>query len=105
MLLVLIASAALGLVTWLVLGSAFAGHRVTKAQIEHTVAQRTPGHVQVTLCNEEVVPSQTPQSKTAHTWTCDTYVGPTAADAQNGPSYRVIVDHDRIQSIRRVPTH
>jgi hypothetical protein len=105
MLLVVVAGAALGAVAWLVLGPAFANDHVTKAQIERTVAKRTAGHVQVTLCNEEVVPTAAPKSKTAHTWTCDTYVGPTAADAQNGPSYEVIVDHDRIQSIRRVPVH
>jgi hypothetical protein len=105
MLLVLIAGAAIGLATWLVLGRPFAKHPVTKTQIEHVVAQRTRGNVQVTLCNQEVVPSQNPRPNAPDTWTCDTYIGPTAADAQNGPSYKVTVSDDRIQSIRRVPTH
>jgi hypothetical protein len=105
MLLVLIAGAAIGFVTWLALGRPFAEHPVTKAQIEHAVAQRPRGQVQLVLCNEEVVPSQTPRPDPAQTWTCDTYLGPSAADAQNGPSYEVTVSHDRIDSIRRVPTH
>jgi hypothetical protein len=105
MLLVLIAGAAIGVATWLVVGTPFAKDPVTKAQIEHTVAKRTRGHVQVVLCNEQFVPSQAPPPKNAHTWTCDTYVGPTAAGAQNGPSYQVISTRDEIKSIRRVPTH
>jgi hypothetical protein len=105
MLLVLIAGAAIGFVVWLVLGTASAKRPVTKAQIEHTVAQRTSGHVQLVLCNEEVVPTQTPRPNPPHTWTCDTYLGPSAADAQNGPSYKVTVSDDSIESIRRVPTH
>jgi hypothetical protein len=106
MLLVLVAGAVIGVVTVLVVGS-FTKDPVTKAQIERTVAKRPHGHVQVVLCNEEVVPSRTPQSNPPHTWTCDTYLGPTKADAQNGPSYEVVVNHDgdHIESIRRVPTH
>ena len=87
------------------IGSPFAKQPVTKKQMERTVAKRTPGKVQVSLCNEQVVPSQTPQPKSVQTWTCDTYVGPTAAEAQNGPSYAVVVKDGDIQSIRRVPTH
>jgi hypothetical protein len=105
MLLVLIAGAALGVAAWLVLGTPFAKDPVTKAQIEHAVAQRPHGHVQVVFCNEEVVPSQTPRPASQHTWTCDTYLGPSAAHTQNGPSYEVTVDDDRIESIRRVPAH
>jgi Na+/glutamate symporter len=105
MLVVLIAAAAVGVVTWLVVGTPFAKGPVTKAQIERAVAKRTRGHAQLTLCNEEVVPSETPRPKGEQTWTCDTYIGPTRADAQNGPSYQVIVDDNRIQSVRRVPTH
>jgi Na+/glutamate symporter len=105
MLLVLIAGAAVGLATWLVVGTPFAKRPVTKAQIEHAVAKRTAGNVQLTLCNQEAVPSQSPKPDAPDTWTCDTYIGPTAADAQNGPSYKVTVGDDRIRSIRRVPTH
>jgi hypothetical protein len=105
MLLVLIAGAAVGLATWLVVGTPFAKRPVTKAQIEHAVAKRTAGNVQLTLCNQEAVPSQSPKPGAPDTWTCDTYIGPTAADAQNGPSYKVTVGDDRIRSIRRVPTH
>jgi hypothetical protein len=105
MLLVLIAGAALGVAAWLVLGNPFAKDPVTKAQIEHAVAQRPGGHVQLVLCNEEVVPSQTPRPASEHTWTCDTYLGPSAAAAQNGPSYQVVVDDDGIESIRRVAAH
>src|SRR3954470_11908769 len=90
MLLVLIAGAATGVAPRLFVGTPFAKEPVTKAQIERTVAKRTRGHVQVVLCNEQFVPSQAPPPKNAHTWTCDTYVGPTAAAAQNGPSYQVI---------------
>jgi hypothetical protein len=107
MVLALIAGAAIGFVAWLVVGTPFANHAVTKAQIEHAVAQRPRGHVQLVLCNEEVVPSQTPRSDAPHTWTCDTYLGRSRAEAQNGPSYEVTVGEggDRIESIRRVPTH
>jgi len=105
MLLVLVVAAAIGIVASLRIGSPFAKQPVTKKQIERTVAKRTPGKVQVSLCNEQVVPSQTPQPKSVQTWTCDTYVGPTAAEAQNGPSYAVVVKDGDIQSIRRVPTH
>lgn len=105
MLLVLIAGAVIGLVTWLAVGTPFARRPVTRARIEHAVAQKPSGNVQLVLCNEEVVPSDSPQPKGAHTWTCDTYIGPNKADAQNGPSYQVVVSDDRIQSIRRVRTH
>jgi hypothetical protein len=107
MLLVLVAGAAIGVVAWLVVGTPFARQPVTKAQIEHAVAQRPHGHVQVVLCNEEVVPSRESRSDAPHTWTCDTYLGPSPAEAQNGPSYEVTVSRsgDRIEAIRRVPTH
>jgi hypothetical protein len=105
MLIGLIAAAAIGAGVLLVVAKPFAKHPVTKAQIEHTVAQRTRGKVQVVLCNQVVVPTRTPQSNPPQTWTCDTYVGPTPAAAQNGPSYAVTVGDKRIQSIRRVPTH
>jgi hypothetical protein len=105
MLLVLMAGAVIGVVAWLVVGTPFAKDPVTKAQIERAVTQRTKGNVQLTLCNQEVVPARTPQKNQPDTWTCDTYVGPTAADAQNGPSYEVTVSDDRIRSIRRVPVH
>jgi hypothetical protein len=42
MLLVLIAGAALGVAAWLVFGTPFAKDPVTKAQIEHAVAQTAP---------------------------------------------------------------
>ena len=108
MLLVLIAAAVIGAVAVLVAGSPFGKDAVTKAQIEQTVAKRPQrGKVQVVLCNEEVIPSQNPKPNPPHTWTCDTYLGPNKADAQNGPSYEVVVSHDRdkIESIRQVPTH
>ena len=104
-LLVLIAGAAIGLASWLVVGTPFANAPVTKAQIEHTVAQRPRGHVASVFCNEEVLPSQKPPPKGTHTWTCDTYIGRSVADQQTGPSYQVIVNDDAIESIRRVPTH
>jgi hypothetical protein len=89
-----------------VVGNPFAKDRVTKADIEKTVAKRTRGNVQLTLCNQEFVPSQNPEQKPPETWTCDTYIGPSKAEAQdNGPSYEVIVKDGRIASIRRVPTH
>jgi hypothetical protein len=105
MVLVLLVGAAIGVATWLVVGSPFAKKSVSKADIEHTIAQRTRGRVQLVLCNEEVVPAQKSPPRGAQTWTCDTYVGPSKADAQNGPSYRVIVSGGQIDSIRRVPTH
>jgi hypothetical protein len=103
--LVLIVGAAIGLATWLVVGTPFANGPVTKAQIEHTVAQRPRGHVASVFCNEEILPSKKPPPKGTHTWTCDTYLGRSVADQQTGPSYRVIVNNDSIESIRRVPTH
>jgi hypothetical protein len=107
MLLVLLAGAAIGLVAWLVIGGPSGDEPVTRAQIEQTVAKRPRGQVQVVLCNEEVIPSRRPAKDPPHTWTCDTYIGPSKADAQNGPSYQVLVSNDRkhIQSVRRVPTH
>jgi hypothetical protein len=105
MLLVLIAGAAIAFVAFLVFGSPFAKHPVTKAQIEHAVAQRPRGRVQLVLCNEEFVPTQNPRPNPPHTWTCDTYLGRSTADAQNGPSYKVTVSDERIRSIRQVPTH
>jgi hypothetical protein len=105
MVLVLIAGAALGLVTWLAVGTPFSRRPVTRAQIERAVARRPRGRVQLVLCNEHVVPSRTPERDPPRMWTCDTYLGPSAADAQNGPSYEVTVSDDRIRSIRQVPTH
>jgi len=105
MVLVMIAGAAIGVVAWFVIGQPLTRRPVTKAQIEHEVALKPHGHVQVVLCNEEVLPGRKAESDPAHTWTCDTYLGPTAADAQNGPSYEVTVRDDRIKSIRQVPTH
>jgi hypothetical protein len=102
---VLIAGAAIGFVTWLVIGTPFAKRPVTQAQIEHAVAQRPRGHVQLVLCNEEVIPSRTPRPNPPHTWTCDTYIGRSTSEAQNGPSYMVTVSDNRIESIRQVPTH
>ena len=61
--------------------------------------------MQQVLCNEEVIPSRTPSPDPPKTWTCDTYLGRSAVDQQNGPSYLVTVRDDRIDSIRRVPTH
>jgi hypothetical protein len=100
--LVLAGAAALGVVSFLVFGSPFAGKPVTKEEIEHVVAERPRGHVAFTLCNEVFLPSQTPRPKSQHTWTCDTYLGRSRRHTQNGPSYAVIVDHGRIESIRRV---
>ena len=108
MLLVLIAGAVIGVIVVALVGSPFAKDPVTKAQIEQTVGKRPKhGKVQVVLCNEEVIPSEHPQPNPPHTWTCDTYIGPNRAEAQNGPSYEVVVSHDRnhIQSIRQVPVH
>jgi hypothetical protein len=103
--LVLIAGAAIGFAAWLVVGQPFANGPVTKAQIERAVVKRPRGHVASVFCNEEVLPSQKPPPKGAHTWTCDTYLGRSVADQQTGPSYQVIVNDDDIESIRRVPTH
>src|SRR3954447_16855783 len=105
MLLLLIAGAALGFAVWAVVGRPFGRDPVTKAEIEREVAKRPRGHVESVFCNEQFVPSQTSSGKPRQTWTCDTYIGPTLAKAQGGPSYRVIVSDDRIRSIRRVPTH
>jgi len=105
MLLVLLAGAAIGFAVWLVLGSPFDRRPVTKAEIEHEVAQRPRGRVQVVLCNEVFVPTRKPRPKSQHTWTCDTYLGRSKAHTQNGPSYAVLVSDDRIETIRRVPTH
>jgi Na+/glutamate symporter len=102
MLVVLVAAAVIGVVTSLVVGSPFAKHSVTKADIERAVAKRPRGRVNLVLCNAEVVPSQTPQPKSQETWTCDTYLGRSLADQRNGPSYEVIVDKGSIRSIRRV---
>jgi hypothetical protein len=103
--LVLVAAAAAGFAVWLVFGSSFADEPVTKAQIEREVAKRPRGNVQVVLCNEVFVPAEDAESDPPQTWTCDTYLGPNKADAQNGPSYEVKVSGDRIRSIRRVATH
>jgi hypothetical protein len=104
-LLFLVAVAAVGIIAALALGSVFADKPVTKKQIEARVTKRTRGNVQLTLCNEEVLPSQTPQPKNVETWTCDTYIGPNKAEAQNGPSYQVTVKDGDIESIKRVPVH
>jgi hypothetical protein len=103
LLLVLIVGAAFGLVAWLVVGKPLAKGPVTKAQIQHAVAQRPRGHVVSVFCNEEVLPGEKPPPKGTQTWTCDTYLGRSVADQQNGPSYRVTVSQDSIESIRRVP--
>ena len=57
MLLVLLAGAAIGAVTLFVVGSPFAKDPVTRAQIEHRVSKLPTGKVQLTLCNEIVVPT------------------------------------------------
>ena len=101
----LIVGAAIGLVAWLVLDSPFGNGPVTEAQIKRTVAKRPHGHVASVFCNEEILPSRKPPPKGTHTWTCDTYLGPSRLDQDTGPSYRVIVNGDSIESIRRVPTH
>src|SRR3954452_11174707 len=105
MLLVLLAAAVVGIVASLAFGSPFADKPVTKKQIEARGTKRTRGKVQRTLCNEEVRPSETPQPKNVKTWTCDTYIGPNKAEAQNGPSYAVTVKDGDIASMRRVPVH
>jgi Na+/glutamate symporter len=102
--LVLVAAAAIGIVVSITVGNPFAKDPVTKADIEHAVSKKVHGaRVNLTLCNVEFVPSKTPQPKSRETWTCDTYLGRSLATQRNGPSYRVVVDHGEIQSIRRVP--
>lgn len=104
MLLVLVAAAVVGVVASVVVGSPFAKHSVTKADIEHAVAKKPRGaRVNLVLCNQEVVPSQAPKPKSQQTWTCDTYLGQSLATQRNGPSYEVVVDDGSITSIRRVP--
>jgi hypothetical protein len=106
MLLVLLAGAAIGAVALFVVGSPFAKDPLTRAQIEREVSKRPKhGKVQSTFCNEVVVPTASGKPPPGHTWTCDTYIGPTKADAQNGPSYAVKVEGGDITSIRQVPTH
>ena len=106
MLLVLVAAAAVGVAASMAFGSPFSNKPVTKKQIEARVTKRTRGNVQLTLCNVEVLPSATPPPpKNVDTWTCDTYIGPNKADAQNGPSYLVTVKDGEIDSIKRVPVH
>jgi hypothetical protein len=101
----LVAAAVVGVLASLAFGSPFGDKPVTKKQIEARVTKRTRGNVQLTLCNAEVLPSQTPQPKNVETWTCDTYIGPNKAEAQNGPSYLVTVKDGDIDSIKRVPVH
>jgi hypothetical protein len=102
--LVLVAAAVIGVVTSIAVGNPFAKDPVTKTDIEHAVAKKVHGaRVNLTLCNAEVVPTQTPQPKSRETWTCDTYLGRSLATQRNGPSYEVIVDKGAITSIRRVP--
>jgi hypothetical protein len=104
LLLVLVVAVVVAVVASIAVGNPFAKHSVTKAEIEHAVAKKVHGaRVNLTLCNEEVLPSQTPQPKSRHTWTCDTYLGQSLATQRNGPSYRVVVDDGEIKSIRRVP--
>jgi hypothetical protein len=104
MLLVLAVAAVIGVVTSLAVGNPFAKDPVTKTDIEHAVSKKVHGaRVNLTLCNEEVVPTQTPQPKSRETWTCDTYLGRSLATQRNGPSYAVVVDDGSITSIRRVP--
>lgn len=103
MVLVLIAAAAVGVGVALAFGGPFAKHAVTKTDIERAVAKKPrQGRVNLVLCNEEVLPSQTPQPKSRQTWTCDTYLGRSLADQRNGPSYEVVVDDGSIASIRQV---
>jgi hypothetical protein len=104
MLIVLVAAVVIGVGASLALGNPFAKDSVTKTDIEHAVSKKVHGaRVNLTLCNEEIVPSQTPQPKGRHTWTCDTYLGQSLATQRNGPSYEVIVDDGAIKSIRRTP--
>jgi len=107
MLLAFIAGAAIGAALLFALGvGPFGKGPVTRAQIERKVG-RLPkqGKVQDTLCNEIVVPTASGKPPPGQTWTCDTYIGPTKTDEQNGPSYEVKVDGGEIKSIRQVPTH
>ena len=104
MLIVVAVAVVIGVGASLALGNPFAKHSVTKTDIEHAVAKKVHGaRVNLTLCNEEVVPSQTPQPKGRHTWTCDTYLGQSLATQRNGPSYAVVVDDGAIKSIRQTP--
>jgi hypothetical protein len=106
MLLALLAGAAIAVVAVLVVGNPFAKDPVTRTEIEQRVSKLPKGKVQLTLCNEIVVPTASGKPPPGQTWTCDTYIGPTKAAAQNnGPSYRVRVEGGEITSIRRVPTH
>ena len=103
MLLVLVVAAVIAAVTSIAVGNPFAKDSVTKADIEHAVAKKVHGaRVNLTLCNQIAVPSQTPQPKSRQTWTCDTYLGQSLATQRNGPSYEVVVDDGDITSIRRV---
>jgi hypothetical protein len=104
-LLALAAGAVLGVGAWLLIASPFGRDPLTREDIERVVAEKPAGKVQVTLCNEEFVAGQATGKDAPHRWTCDTYIGPTKANAQNGPSYRVLVRDDEITSVRRVPTH
>ena len=102
--LVLVVAAVIGVVASIAIGNPFAKGSVSKSDIEHAVAKKVHGvRVNLTLCNQEVVPTQTPQPKGRQTWTCDTYLGKNLATQRNGPSYDVIVDDGDITSIRRVP--
>jgi hypothetical protein len=104
-LLVVIAAVAIGVLASQLLGGVL-DKPVTKAEIERAVAKKPRGgKVQLTLCNEQFVPSQSAEAKPPQTWTCDTYLGPNKADAQNGPSYQVLVRDGDISSIRQVPVH
>jgi predicted secreted protein len=103
-LIVLVVAAVIGVGASLALGNPFAKDSVTKTDIEHAVAKKVHGaRVNLTLCNQVAVPSQTPQPKSRQTWTCDTYLGQSLATQRNGPSYDVVVDDGDIKSIRRVP--
>ena len=104
MLIALAIGLVLGVGAWLLLGNR--RDPVTRADIERVVAKRPKtGKVQVTLCNEEFVAGQATGEDAPHRWTCDTYIGPTKASAQNGPSYRVFTRDGKITSVRQVPTH
>jgi hypothetical protein len=104
--LVLLVAAAAGAAVWLAGSTIFGKDPVTKADIERKVSKLPRGHVAFTLCNREIVPSANPQPDPPDQWTCDTYIGPSPAEAQNnGPSYRVLVKDGEIRSIRQVPTH
>jgi hypothetical protein len=90
-LLVFVAGAVIGVVLLFALGAGpFAKDPVTRAQIESEVGKRPKhGKVQVTLCNQIVVPTASGKPPPGQTWTCDTYLGATRAHMQNGPSYAV----------------